>query len=261
MKSSGMSVVVVVVVVKDLGDCIVAQGDEICNLFYCRRRRGRRCAMVLLLLLHEESSFLGGEIYHCCSHLLVMTHNFPIIISISSIIIVIIIIMSSWLLASGTATCETPFLRFSLSFGSREQDAEICYLHFLAFVEIAEGMYDHATFLTTTMMKTRSGFFGGRDGRSGRWIITDMCIGHARVINSGNLRKQCTMIAAHAISHIDIESVGLHDTSHQDHFFDRSSIKSPLGKFFPESLISLRDFLMAQSEIAALECFVGAWFA
>lgn len=40
MKSSGMSVVVVVViVVKDLGNCIVAQGDEICNLFYCRRRR------------------------------------------------------------------------------------------------------------------------------------------------------------------------------------------------------------------------------
>lgn len=255
MKSSSM--IVVVVVVKDLGDCIVAQGDEIGNLFYCRRRRGRRCAMVLrLLLLHEESSFLGGEIYHCCSHLLVMTHTFPIIISIS------INIMSSWQLASGTATCETPFLRFSLSFGSREQDAEICYLHFLAFVEIAEGMYDHATFLTTTMMNTRSGFFGGRDGSSsGRWIITDMCIGHARVINSGNLRKQCTMIAAHAISHIDIESVRLHDTSHQDHFFDRSSIKSPLGKFFPESLISLRDFLMAQSEIAALECFVGTWFA
>lgn len=250
MKSSGM--IVVVVVVKDLGNCIVAQGDEICNLFYCRRRRGRRCAMVLLLLLHEESSFLGGEIYHCCSHLLVMTHTFPIII----------IIMSSWQLASGTATCETPFLRFSLSFGSREQDAEICYLYFLAFVEIAEGMYDHATFLTTTTMKTRSVFSGGRDGSSsGRRIITDMCIGHARVINSGNLRKQRTMIAAHAISHIDIESVGLHDTSHQDHFFDRSSIKSTLGKFFPESLISLRDFLMAQSEIAALECFVGAWFA
>lgn len=255
MKSSSM--IVVVVVVKDLGNCIVAQGDEICNLFYCRRRR--RSAMVLrlllLLLLHEESGFLGGEIYHCCSHLLVMTHTFPIII----------IIMSSWQqLASGTATCETPFLRFSLSFGSGEQDAEICYLHFLAFVEIAEGMYDHTTFLTTTMMmvmKTRSGFFGSRDARSGRWIITDMCIGHARVINSGNLRKQCTMIAAHAISHIDIESVGLHDTSHQDHFFDRSSIKSPLGKFFPESLISLRDFLMAQSEIAALEGFVGAWFA
>lgn len=257
MKSSGM--IVVVVVVKDLGDCIVAQGDEICNLFYCRRRRGRRCAMVLLLLLlllqlHEESSFLGGEIYHCCSHLLVMTHNFPIIIIISSII------MSIWQLASGTATCEPPFLRFGLSFGSREQDAEICYLHFLAFVEIAEGMYDHATFMTTTM-KTRSGFFGGCDGRSGRRIKTDVCIGHARVINSGNLRKQCTMIAAHAISHIDIESVGLHDTSHQDHFFDRSSIKSPLGKFFPQSLISLRDFLMAQSEIAALECFFGAWFA
>lgn len=257
MKSSGM--IVVVVVVKDLGDCIVAQGDEICNLFYCRRRRRRRSAMVLrLLLLHEESSFLGGEIYHCCSHLLVMTHNFPIII-------IGIIIKSRQQLASRTATCETPFLRFTLSFGSREQDAEISYLHFLAFVEIAEGMYDHATFLTTTMMmmvmKTRSGFFGGRDGRSGRWIITDVCIGHARVINSGNLRKQCTMIAAHAISHIDIESVGLHDTSHQDHFFDRGSIKSPLGKFFPESLISLRDFLMAQSEIAALECFVGAWFA
>lgn len=36
MKSSSM---IVVVVVKDLGDCIVAQGDEICNLFYCRRRR------------------------------------------------------------------------------------------------------------------------------------------------------------------------------------------------------------------------------
>lgn len=257
MKSSGMSVIVVVVVVKDLGNCIVAQGDEIGNLFYRRRRRGRRCAMVLLLLLlHEESSFLGGEIYHCCSHLLVMTHTFPIII-------ISIIIMSSWQqLASGTATCETPLLRFSLSFGSREQDAEICYLHFLAFVEIAEGMYDHAAFLTTTTtMKTRSGFFGSRDGRSGRRIITDMCIGHARVINSGNLRKQCTMIAARAISHIDIESVGLHDTSHQDHFFDRSSIKSPLGKFFPESLISLRDFLMAQSEITALECFVGAWFA
>lgn len=254
MKYSGMIVVVVVIVVKDLGDCIVAQGDEIRNLFYCRRRRGRRSAMVLLLLLllHEESSFLGGEIYHCCSHLLVMTHNFPDII---------IVIMSSWQLASRTATCETPFLRFSLSFGSGEQDAEICYLHFLAFAEIAEGMYDHATFMTTTKMKTRSGFFGGRDGRSGRWIITDMCIRHARVINSGNLRKQCTMIAAHAISHIDIESVRLHDTSHQDHFFDRSSIKSPLGKFFPESLISLRDFLMAQSEIAALQCFVGAWFA
>lgn len=254
MKSSGMIVVVVVIVVKDLGDCIVAQGDEICNLFYCRRRRGRRCAMVLRLLLllqlYEESSFLGSEIYHCCSHLLVMAHTFPDII----------IIMSSWQLASRTATCETPFLRFSLSFGSREQDAEICYLHFLAFVEIAKGMYDHATFLTTKT-KTRSGFFGGRDGRSGRWIKTDVCIGHARVINSGNLRKQCTMIAAHAISHIDIESVGLHDTSHQDHFFDRSSIKSPLGKFFPESLISLRDFLMAQGEISALECFVGAWFA
>lgn len=41
MKSSGMIVVVVVIVVKDLGDCIVAQGDEIRNLFYCRRRRGR----------------------------------------------------------------------------------------------------------------------------------------------------------------------------------------------------------------------------
>lgn len=110
--------------------------------------------MVLRLLLHEEGSFLSGEIYHCCSHLLVMTHTFAIII----------VVMSRQQLASGTTTCETPFLRFSLPFGSGEQDAEICYLHFLAFVEIAEGMYDHATFTTTT---TRSGFFGGRDSGGG----------------------------------------------------------------------------------------------
>lgn len=69
------------------------------------------------------------------------------------------------------------------------------------------------------------------------------------------------MVAACAIAHIDIERVGLHNTSHADHFFDSCGIKTTLCELLAESLIPLRHFMMAQGEITSLECIVGARFA